>query len=96
MNIPAHIIRALSHLEIRQCLYLNFRAKKISSASSNASATSVSEEPRGGFVLRSKSSELGHGGQGGREGRRRSLVERTGMRTFVQVSLLKKPSISNF
>ena len=73
---------------VRQFLCLYFRAKKISSASSNASATSVSEEPRGGFVLRSKSSELGHGGQG-REGRRRSLVERTGMRTFVQVSDLK-------
>lgn len=35
------------------------------------------EEARGGFVLRAKSDEMPH--------RRRSLVERTGMRTLVQV-----------
>lgn len=37
------------------------------------------EEIRGGFVLRSKSDQAPH--------RRRSLVERTGMKTFVQVRL---------
>ena len=36
-----------------------------------------SEEGRGGFVLRAKSDEVPH--------RRRSLVERTGMKNFVQV-----------
>lgn len=35
------------------------------------------EETRGGFVLRTKSDEVPH--------RRRSLVERTGMKNFVQV-----------
>ena len=35
------------------------------------------EEARGGFVLRAKSEETPH--------RRRSLVERTGMKTLVQV-----------
>jgi len=35
------------------------------------------EEGRGGFVLRAKSDEVPH--------RRRSLVERTGMKNFVQV-----------
>ncbi len=37
------------------------------------------EAARGGFVLRSKSDEMPH--------RRRSLVERTGMKSFVQVWL---------
>lgn len=37
-----------------------------------------SEDGRGGFVLRSRSDEVPH--------RRRSLVERTGMKNFVQVS----------
>ena len=36
------------------------------------------EEARGGFVLRAKSDETPH--------RRRSLVERSGMKTLVQVS----------
>ena len=36
------------------------------------------EEARGGFVLRAKSDEMPH--------RRRSLVERTGMKSIVQVS----------
>lgn len=39
------------------------------------------DEIRGGFVLRAKSDE--------QPSRRRSLVERTGMKTFVQVSLFK-------
>ena len=39
------------------------------------------DEIRGGFVLRAKSDEA--------PSRRRSLVERTGMKTFVQVSLIK-------
>jgi len=37
----------------------------------------AAEDGRGGFVLRSKSDEVPH--------RRRSLVERTGMKNFVQV-----------
>ncbi len=37
----------------------------------------VDREARGGFVLRSKSDEVPH--------RRRSLVERSGMKNFVQV-----------
>lgn len=37
------------------------------------------EEARGGFVLRAKSEEMPH--------RRRSLVERTGMKTLVQASI---------
>ena len=49
-----------------------------SSASSTGSKRSGGvDEPRGGFVLRAKSDEAPH--------RRRSLVERTGMKTFVQV-----------
>ena len=36
------------------------------------------EEARGGFVLRAKSDETPH--------RRRSLVERSGMKNFVQVN----------
>ena len=38
------------------------------------------EEGRGGFVLRAKSDEVPH--------RRRSLVERSGMKNFVQVCSL--------
>lgn len=37
----------------------------------------IDSEARGGFVLRSKSDDVPH--------RRRSLVERTGMKSFVQV-----------
>ena len=39
------------------------------------------EDGRGGFVLRAKSDEVPH--------RRRSLVERTGMKNFDQVKKLK-------
>lgn len=48
-----------------------------SSSASVGSKRGGGDEPRGGFVLRSKSDEAPH--------RRRSLVERTGMKTFVQV-----------
>ena len=54
--------------------------KQKTSTSSNASMTSVTDEPRGGFVLRAKSDDVG-------PQRRRSLVERTGMKTFVQVRI---------
>jgi len=54
-------------------------------AAAVAAARTISkrgEEARGGFVLRAKSEEMPH--------RRRSLVERTGMKTLVQGLKLKK------
>ena len=56
-----------------------------SAAAAVAAARTISrrgEEARGGFVLRAKSDEY--------PSRRRSLVERTGMKTLVQVVLLSK------
>ena len=58
-----------------------------SAAAAVAAARTISrrgEEARGGFVLRAKSDEY--------PSRRRSLVERTGMKTLVQV----KMRMSNF
>ena len=46
---------------------------------SNRAISRRGEEARGGFVLRAKSDEIP-------TGRRRSLVERTGMKSIVQVS----------
>ena len=48
---------------------------------SNRAISRRGEEARGGFVLRAKSDEMP-------TGRRRSLVERTGMKSIVQVSKL--------
>ena len=48
---------------------------------SNRAISRRGEEARGGFVLRAKSDEIP-------TGRRRSLVERTGMKSIVQVSKL--------
>ena len=56
-----------------------------SAAAAVAAARTISrrgEEARGGFVLRAKSDEY--------PSRRRSLVERTGMKTLVQVVVLSK------
>ena len=49
-------------------------------AGSTGGAPRKSDEIRGGFVLRAKSDEA--------PSRRRSLVERSGMKTFVQVKLI--------
>ena len=49
-------------------------------AGSTGGGPRKSDEVRGGFVLRAKSDEA--------PSRRRSLVERTGMKTFVQVQAI--------